>query len=58
MHVADMAFKEIDEIELAVSKNYGKDNESTIAKRKEVSKAMHARNVDQPRNLAKSVTVE
>jgi hypothetical protein len=40
--VADMAFKEIDEIELAVSKNYGKDNESTIAKRKEVSKAMHA----------------
>ena len=37
-----MAFKEIDEIELAVSKNYGKDNESTIAKRKEVSKAMHA----------------
>jgi len=39
--IAKEAFKDIDTIELAVSKNYGKDNEATLAIRKKVAKAMH-----------------
>ncbi|MDO6437487.1 DUF87 domain-containing protein [Cyclobacterium sp. 1_MG-2023] len=55
--VADMAFKEIDEIELAVSKNYGKDNEATIAKRKEVSKTMHAEITSFMQNPAAKISI-
>lgn len=39
--VADQAFKKFDAIDIEISKNYGKDNEATIAKRKEISSSMH-----------------
>jgi hypothetical protein len=39
--VAEQAFKDIDWIERTVSSNYGKDNDATIAKRKEVSILIH-----------------
>ncbi len=39
--VAEQAFKDIDYIEREVGKNYNKDNEATIAKRKEVATAIH-----------------
>jgi hypothetical protein len=39
--VAVKAFKEIDAIDMAISKNYGKDTDATIAQRKVVATAMH-----------------
>jgi hypothetical protein len=39
--VAEQAFKDIDFIEKEVGKNYNKDNDATVAKRKEVSANIH-----------------
>ena len=39
--VAIKAFKDIDAIDMAISKNYGKDSDATIAQRKGVALAMH-----------------
>lgn len=39
--VAEQAFKDIDFIEREFGKNYNKDNDATIAKRKEVALAIH-----------------
>ncbi|NRT16603.1 hypothetical protein HNP99_002974 [Flavobacterium sp. 28A] len=39
--IANKIFKDIDEIEMAVSKNYGKDSDATILKRKEIASIMH-----------------
>lgn len=39
--VAEQAFKDIDYIEREVGKNYNKDNEATMAKRKEVAMAIN-----------------